>query len=175
AACRTPVVSAIGHEQDSPLLDLVADYRASTPTDAGKRVVPDVTEELARVNGLRDRARRTIVTRIDRETAGLAALRSRPVMSDPDALLRRHSDEISGLRDRSRRRLGAALDHAANDLQHTRARVVALSPAATLERGYAVIQASDGTVVREPVEAGQELTVRVAGGRFEVTTIGGAR
>ncbi|MDX6203567.1 MAG: exodeoxyribonuclease large subunit [Frankiales bacterium] len=175
AACRTPVVSAIGHEQDSPLLDLVADYRASTPTDAGKRVVPDVTEELARVNGLRDRARRTIVTRIDRETAGLAALRSRPVMSDPDALLRRHSDEISGLRDRSRRRLGAALDHAANDLQHTRARVVALSPAATLERGYAVIQTSDGTVVREPVEAGQELTVRVAGGRFEVTTIGGAR
>ncbi|MDX6208260.1 MAG: exodeoxyribonuclease large subunit [Frankiales bacterium] len=175
AACRTPVVSAIGHEQDSPLLDLVADYRASTPTDAGKRVVPDVAEELARVSGLRDRARRTIVTRIDRETAGLAALRSRPVMSDPDALLRRHSDEISGLRDRSRRRLGAALDHAANDLQHTRARVVALSPAATLERGYAVIQTSDGTVVREPVEAGQELTVRVAGGRFEVTTIGGAR
>jgi exodeoxyribonuclease VII large subunit len=175
AACRTPVVSAIGHEQDSPLLDLVADYRASTPTDAGKRVVPDVAEELARVGGLRDRARRTIVTRIDRETAGLAALRSRPVMSDPDALLRRHSDEISGLRDRSRRRLGAALDHAANDLQHTRARVVALSPAATLERGYAVIQTSDGTVVREPVEAGQELTVRVAGGRFEVTTIGGAR
>jgi exodeoxyribonuclease VII large subunit len=96
-------------------------------------------------------------------------------MSDPDALLRRHSDEISGLRDRSRRRLGAALDHAANDLQHTRARVVALSPSATLERGYAVIQTSDGTVVREPVEAGQELTVRVAGGRFEVTTIGGAR
>jgi exodeoxyribonuclease VII large subunit len=177
SGCRTPVVSAIGHEQDNPLVDLVADWRASTPTDAGKRVVPDVAEELARITGLRDRARRTIVTRIDRETTGLAALRSRPVMRDPDALLRRHSDEISGLRDRSRRRFGAALDHAANDLEHTRARVIALSPAATLERGYAVVQRLDGSVVRDPavLAAAEQLAVRVSGGRFDVTTSGGTR
>jgi exodeoxyribonuclease VII large subunit len=179
SACRTPVVSAIGHEPDSPLLDYVADYRASTPTDAGKRVVPDVAEELARITGLRDRARRTIVTRIDRETAGLAALRSRPVMSDPDALLRRYSDEISGLISRARRRFAAALDHAGNDLEHTRARVVALSPAATLERGYAVVQRADGSVVRDPagLEAEEKLAVRVSGGRFDVLTVpsGGAR
>ena len=169
--CLTPVVSAIGHEPDSPLLDFVADYRASTPTDAGKRVVPDVAEELARITGLRDRARRTIVARIDRETAGLAGLRSRPVMSDPDALLRRHSDEISALVGRSRRRFAGALDHATNDLAHTRARVVALSPAATLERGYAVVQRADGSVVRDPVTADETLTVRVAGGRFDVQTL----
>jgi exodeoxyribonuclease VII large subunit len=175
SACRTPVVSAIGHEQDSPLLDFVADHRASTPTDAGKRVVPDVAEELARITGLRDRARRTIVGHIDRETAGLAALRTRPVMSDPDALLRRHTDEISGLRDRARRRFTSALDHAANDLQHTRARVVALSPAATLDRGYAVVQRLDGSVVREPPPPGEHLMVRVADGRFDVTSSEGTR
>jgi exodeoxyribonuclease VII large subunit len=168
SACRTPVVSAIGHEPDSPLLDLVADWRASTPTDAGKRVVPDVLEELARVTGQRDRARRAITSRLDREAAQLAALRSRPVLADPDALLRRHSDDIAGLRDRARRRLTGALDHAANDLEHTRARVIALSPAATLERGYAVVQRPDGSVVTVPADAGDRLTVRVAGGRFDV-------
>jgi exodeoxyribonuclease VII large subunit len=92
-------------------------------------------------------------------------------------LLRRHSDEVSGLRDRARRRLGSALDHAANDLGHTRARVLALSPAATLERGYAVVQRHDGSVVRDPAALGaaEQLAVRVAGGRFDVTTSGGAR
>ncbi len=175
SGCRTPVVSAIGHEPDSPLLDHVADYRASTPTDAGKHVVPDVAEELTRITGLRDRARRTIVTRIERETTGLAALRSRPVVADPHALVRKHSDEIQSLVDRARRRFTNALDHAANDLAHTRARVVALSPAATLDRGYAVIQRQDGSVVRDPAELvpDEHLAVRVAGGRFDVTTSGG--
>ncbi|BEP12213.1 exodeoxyribonuclease VII large subunit [Acidothermaceae bacterium B102] len=171
SACRTPVISAIGHEPDSPLLDFVADFRASTPTDAGKKVVPDVAEELARVTTTRDRGRRAIVGKVDREATLIASLRSRPVMSDPDALLRSHSDLIDSLRDRARRRFTAALDHAANDLDHTRARVVALSPAATLERGYAVVQRADGSVVRDPVEAEERLTVRVAGGRFDVTSL----
>ena len=83
SACRTPVVSAIGHEQDSPLVDLVADFRASTPTDAGKKVVPDVAEELSRVTGMRDRGRRAIVGKVDRETALVASLRSRPVIERP--------------------------------------------------------------------------------------------
>ena len=171
SACRTPVVSAIGHEPDSPLIDHVADFRASTPTDAGKKVVPDVSEELAKVTATRDRGRRAIVGKVDRETTLIASLRSRPVMGDPDALVRSHSDAIDSLRDRARRRFTAALDHAANDLDHTRARVVALSPAATLERGYAVVQRADGSVVRDPVVAQERLTVRVAGGRFDVTSI----
>src|SRR5262252_8977626 len=83
AACRTPVVSAIGHEQDTPLLDYVADLRASTPTDAARRVVPDVTEQLALITGLRDRARRSLAGWLDRETAALLAVRSRPALADP--------------------------------------------------------------------------------------------
>lgn len=170
AACLTPVVSGIGHEPDTPLLDFVADVRASTPTDAGKRVVPDMTEELARVGQLRDRLRRGVVARLDREQHLLDAARSRPVMADPHALLGRHAAEVTALRDRSRRCFTGALDRAAADLVHTRARVVALSPAATLERGYAVVQRADGAVVRDPatVSPAERLSVRLARGRLDV-------
>ena len=77
AACRTPVVSAIGHEPDTPLVDHVADVRCSTPTEAGRRLVPDLAEETARIAGLRDRARRALGGWVDREQHGLATLRAR--------------------------------------------------------------------------------------------------
>jgi exodeoxyribonuclease VII large subunit len=169
AAVRAPVVSAIGHEQDTPLLDLVADVRASTPTDAGKRIVPDVTEEQTRVTHLRDRARRALTARLAHEAAYVAAVRHRPALADPIAgLLAPRQAEVSALRDRARRCLGAALARAGDDLAHTRARIRALSPAATLDRGYAVVQRADGVVVRDPgqVNAGESLAIRVAGGRF---------
>jgi exodeoxyribonuclease VII large subunit len=168
AACRTPVVSAIGHEPDSPLLDHVADVRCSTPTDAGKRVVPDYAEEVGRVRQLRDRARRVAVGTVERERSRIDALRSRPVLADPTTLLTTRAAEVGGLRDRSRRCVNAALDRAGHDLDHTRARVVALSPKATLERGYAVVQDGDGQVVRDPaqVSAGAPLRIRVAAGEF---------
>ncbi len=171
ADCRTPVVSAIGHEPDAPLLDLVADLRASTPTDAAKRVVPDVREELARVRQLRDRARWVLESRIDREERGLAAARDRPVLAEPHRLVRGRAEELDGLLGRARRTLGHLLDRAAADLTHTRARVVALSPAATLRRGYAVLQRADGAAVRaaDEVEAGEVLRARVAEGAFPVT------
>jgi exodeoxyribonuclease VII large subunit len=143
AGCRTPVVSAIGHEPDVPLLDLVADMRCSTPTDAGRRIVPDVAEEQARLDGLRQRARRRMVSSVDRAVA-----------------------EASGLRDRARRCVLSRVDAAVSDLDHARARVAALSPAATLRRGYAVVQRADGAVVRRPadVEVGAALRVRLAEG-----------
>ncbi|MCW2723814.1 MAG: exodeoxyribonuclease large subunit [Frankiales bacterium] len=171
AACRTPVVSAIGHEPDSPLLDHVADVRCSTPTDAGKRVVPDYAEEVGRVRQLRDRARRVAVGTVERERSRIDALRSRPVLADPTTLLTTRAAEVGGLRDRSRRCVNAALDRAGHDLDHTRARVVALSPKATLERGYAVVQDGDGQVVRDPaqVSAGAPLRIRVAAGDFGAT------
>lgn len=170
AAARTPVVSAIGHEPDQPLLDWVADLRASTPTDAAKRVVPDVGEELARVRQLRDRARRSVTGRVDRELHGLAAVRSRPVLAAPQRLVDGRADEVAALLDRARRVLGHRLDHAQTDLGHTLARVVALSPLATLQRGYAVVRKADGAVVTDPaqVAAGEELHVRVAEGGFGV-------
>lgn len=168
AACGTPVVSAIGHEPDSPLVDLVADVRCSTPTDAGKRVVPDVAEELTRVHGLRDRARRVVVGTVERERAGLAAARSRPVLADPHLLVRARAEQVEGLRERARRSTAARLAAAQSDLDHTLARVVALSPHATLARGYAVVQTTGGAVVRDPaqVASGAALRVRLAEGEL---------
>ena len=171
AACRTPVVSAIGHEPDSPLVDLVADVRCSTPTDAGKRVVPDVGEELTHVHGLRDRARRVVMGHVQRERAGLHATRSRPVLDDPHVLVSRREDEVTALRDRARRCTGAAVATAKRDLEHTLARVVSLSPQATLQRGYAVVQQADGAVVRDPADVAltESLRIRVAGGELRAT------
>lgn len=171
SAARTPVVSAIGHEPDQPLLDYVADLRASTPTDAAKRVVPDVREELARVHGLRDRARHGVRSRLERETGGLAAVRSRPVLAHPHRMVDDRAAELAALLQRSRRTLDHRLERASSELSHTLARVVALSPAATLQRGYAVLQREDGAVVRDPaqVSPGEGLRARVAGGGFRVT------
>jgi exodeoxyribonuclease VII large subunit len=171
AACRTPVVSAIGHEPDSPLLDLVADVRCSTPTDAGKRVVPDVAEERARVVQLQARARRVLTGWLDAESRRLAAACSRPVLADPHRLVTDRRTAAAALQDRATRCFAAALGHAAADLAHTRARVVALSPQATLDRGYAVVQRADGAVVRDPDEVvlGEALRIRVAGGELHAT------
>jgi len=168
AACRTPVVSSIGHEKDSPLLDLVADWRASTPTDAGKRVVPDMAEEARRVHDLHARAGRAVRGQLQAAAQWLSSARARPVLADPSVLVDRRADEVAALVDRSRLVLGHRLDRASDDIVHVRARVRALSPAATLERGYAVVQDENGAVVRvaDDVEAGALLRVRVADGEL---------
>jgi exodeoxyribonuclease VII large subunit len=170
AACRTPLVSAIGHEPDNPLLDHVADVRASTPTDAAKRVVPDVGEELERVRMLRGRARRCVEAFVEREERGLGHALGRPVIRDPQRMIDERADQVSSLADRARRTLGHLLDRADSELSHTHARVVGLSPAATLKRGYAVLQKADGHVVRDPgeVAADEVLRARVAAGQFTV-------
>ena len=166
AACATPVVSAIGHEPDHPLLDFVADVRCSTPTDAGKRVVPDVAEEGERVRQLRARSRRAAAALVDRELARLHQIRSRPCLATPGLLLSGRAEEVQGARERARRCLASRLEAESQHLVHTRARVVALSPQATLNRGYALVQRGDGTVVRAPseVSAHERLRVRLAAG-----------
>ncbi|ODA74622.1 Exodeoxyribonuclease 7 large subunit [Streptomyces sp. AVP053U2] len=170
AACRTPVVSAIGHEPDHPLLDHVADVRASTPTDAAKKVVPDVGEEYERVRLLRDRARRCVQAFVDREERGLAHALARPSMEEPHRMIDGRAQEVTALLDRARRCLRHQLDRTDSELAHTHARVVALSPAATLKRGYAVLQRADGQAVRDPgeVAAGEALRARVSEGEFGV-------
>ncbi|MET8469718.1 exodeoxyribonuclease VII large subunit [Streptomyces sp. NPDC006422] len=170
SSCRTPVVSAIGHEPDTPLLDYVADLRASTPTDAAKKVVPDVGEEYERVRWLRDRARRSVEALLEREERGLAAALARPSIEDPHRMIEEREEQVAALTERSRRTLGHLLDRAESELTHTHARVVALSPAATLKRGYAVLQKPDGHVVRAPDEVAgdEELRARVAEGEFTV-------
>ncbi len=173
--CRTPVVSAIGHEQDTPLLDHVADVRCSTPTDAGKRVVPDIAEESARIRQLRDRARRALHGWVDRERRLLDQLRSRPVLADPITPLEQRSAQVNMLVERSRRAVMALVAAECAALDHTRARLTTLGPAATLARGYAVVQwvDADGNprVLRSTAEApaGTPLRVRVSDGAVHAT------
>ncbi len=164
AACRTPVVSAIGHEQDTPLLDYVADVRASTPTDAAKRVVPDVAEQVALITQLRGRARRSMTGWLDRESAWLAGMKSRPALADPVREIERQAERVDALLQRSRMSLTASLARASDDVTHTRARLLALSPASTLRRGYAIVQHPNDGVVRSAAEVkpGALLTVRFA-------------
>ncbi|HET8559340.1 MAG TPA: exodeoxyribonuclease VII large subunit [Marmoricola sp.] len=168
----TPLVSAIGHEPDSPILDLVADVRASTPTDAAKIVVPDVAEEAQRVLQLRERGRRRLRQLLEREQHQLDALRSRPSLADPRAGLTGRLDEVTALRERARRCLGHSLDRAGDDLVHQLARVRALSPLATLRRGYAVLSDAEGVALSSvaTLGPGQEIHIRVADGRIGATT-----
>ncbi|MFE5341022.1 exodeoxyribonuclease VII large subunit [Isoptericola sp. NPDC056578] len=169
AACTTPLVSAIGHETDTPLLDLVADHRASTPTDAAKQVVPDVAEERLRLDQARRRMRATVSARVEREQHGLDALRSRPVLARPQTTVDLREREIAQLVRHARHRLDAALLRAAGEVGRLEAQVRALSPQATLERGYAVVQRGDGHVVRaaRDVATGDAVHVRVAEGSLE--------
>jgi exodeoxyribonuclease VII large subunit len=171
AACKTPVVSAIGHEEDQPLLDLVADLRASTPTDAAKRVVPDVREEMTRLSEVRDRARYRIGHLIAREQHGLDSMRERPVLARPHEIFERHEETLTELVARSRRHLDHQLARAHDDLQHRLARVRALSPLATLERGYAVLQSAAGAVITDSasVAPGDMVDARLAVGRLTAT------
>ncbi len=168
AAAGTPVVSAIGHEQDSPLLDLVADVRASTPTDAGKRIVPDWAEESRRVADRRARVDRLTLTRLEQARTWLEQTRSRPVMSHPAGLLPRLEAELDSLRARAFRAVDHRISIADRDLAHLRARARALSPLATLDRGYAIVRAPGGRYVRSADELapGDMVRVRVATGHF---------
>ena len=171
ASCETPIVSAIGHEKDSPLLDLVADFRASTPTDAAKHVVPDIVEEIEMIAGLRDRARRKVITLIDLESARITNFRDRPVMKDPHVLITSRAEIILALRDRSHRSFGSHLKLAKEELVQIRARVRALSPQATLDRGYSVVQLLNGEIARDAskLKAGEVLRLRLAKGETNAT------
>ncbi|WP_448614086.1 exodeoxyribonuclease VII large subunit [Modestobacter sp. URMC 112] len=170
SATRTPVVTAVGHETDTTLVDHVADVRAATPTDAAHRVVPEIGEQRRLVDGLRARARALVTGRLEQQERWLESVRSRPVLAEPGRLLAGRSDDVSALRARATRTVTHRVEAADRDLVHARARVSALSPAATLERGYAVVQRADGALVRDPAEVGdgERLQVRVAGGRLPV-------
>ena len=171
AACSTPVVSAIGHEADRPLLDEVADLRASTPTDAAKRVVPDVADELARVRQVRARMGMRVTGLVTNEIDRLSHLRTRPALADPGRIVSDRSEELT-------RWMARGADLVAQNVERAGLRVVeltgklrALSPQATLDRGYAVASRADGRILRDPAEAetGSPIRVRLAGGELGAT------
>lgn len=170
-ACKTPVVSAIGHETDTPILDLVADLRASTPTDAAKRVVPDAATESANLISAIGRVRQAVVARVDGEQHRLDELRSRPVLRDPSASLAGHFERLDATTERLSRAIEARLREERLRLTHTIERVRALSPQATLQRGYAILSDADGgTVDRVAATAkGAKLTARLADGQLGLT------
>ena len=171
-ACTTPVVSAIGHETDAPLVDYVADVRASTPTDAAKRIVPDLGDESRLVGQAQQRLRRAITALLEREDQRLLAVRSRPVLARPEVIVDSRAADVDALHQRTDRVLAHRLDRADAELGHTLARLRALSPAATLERGYAIVQRrADGVVLRGPDDAkgGDALRVRLSGGEIAAT------
>lgn len=151
ASCKKPIISAIGHEQDTPLLDLVADLRASTPTDAAKRVVPDIKEEMEKIRQLRQRADRKINDRVVLEMTKVVNLMQRSFAS-----------------------INSRVTRSAEELIHLIARVRTLSPQATLDRGYAVVQRPDGSILRSPMglKMGELLRLRLAEGVALATATG---
>ena len=175
----TPVVSAIGHEPDNPLLDHVADLRAATPTDAAKRVVPDVAEERRRIRDLRDRSAAALRRWVDRESRIISDLRSRPVLSDPMTPIRARAEDIGRGRDRLRGAISRRLEREESMVAGLRGKVSALGPAATLARGYSVVQVQprDGsgdqvvtTIEQSP--PGSQLRIRVADGSITAAAMG---
>ncbi len=174
AAARTPIVSAIGHEADRPLLDLVADLRASTPTDAAKRVVPDVSEELARVDQARLRIRGRVSSLVSVEVDRLQQIRSRPVLATPGRMLDARSEDLTRFVARGEELVSRVIEREGNTVRELTGHLRALSPQRTLDRGYAIVQASNGHIVRAATEAprGTALTITVAEGALDAHSDG---
>ena len=174
ASCKKPIVSAIGHEQDTPLLDLVADLRASTPTDAAKRVVPDFQEEQTKIQNLRDRADRKVNDLVVLEMTKIVNLIQRPVMKDPLLMVTSREEIVKGFKARSFMSMHSRLIRAYDEVAHIAARVRTLSPQATLDRGYSVVQKTNGAIVTDPANlaAGEEIRLRLAKGVAIATAAG---
>jgi exodeoxyribonuclease VII large subunit len=174
AACATPLVSAIGHENDRPLLDEVADLRASTPTDAAKRVVPDVTDELNRVQQARARLSTRLTGILTHETDRIGQLRSRPVLSNGTWIVDSRAEDLTRYVARGTELTGRIVERAGAVVAELRSQLRALSPQGTLDRGYAIAQLPNGHVLRTPGEAppGTELLLTLAAGAIEATSTG---
>jgi exodeoxyribonuclease VII large subunit len=172
ADARTPIVSAIGHEKDAPLLDLVADWRASTPTDAGKRVVPDLIEEQRKIRNLQDRSLRYMQNMLSNELAAIAQIKSRPIFKDPKTMFTSRAEAISSLRARALRGMEGSLALGSEELDSLKAQLRTLSPQSTLDRGYAVVLTDKGEIIRKAskLKAGDHISIKVAEGVVAATT-----
>ncbi len=173
AAATTPIVSAIGHDNDTPLLDFVADLRASTPTDAAKRIVPDLSEELLLVQNSKSRMNNMVNQIIANCTSQLASIKSRPAFTNPDVVIEQHNIEIQRLSSRCDEMLERKIGNSRASIDALRVGLSTLSPKATLRRGYAIMQNKDGDLIKsvELVQAGDPLLIRLDDGTVDVNAV----
>jgi exodeoxyribonuclease VII large subunit len=171
AKIETPVVAAIGHEEDRPLIDYVADFRASTPTDAARRIVPDVLQELSDISSARNRATLILRNQIERFTQQLTAVRSRPALANPALLIDQRLKDNSQLRNRIHSEVVATIKLENSHLRGTRATLRALSPQGTLERGFSIVRTESGEIIRNISETktGDKIRIRVSDGETKAT------
>jgi exodeoxyribonuclease VII large subunit len=167
AECRVPVVSAVGHEQDTPLCDLAADIRASTPTGAGKLVVPELAELSGKLDRSRDALGRNVRRSLEQDRQQLTRLSER-LRAGPRAAVDREALSLERVRERLRLAPSLAIERKRAALERTAAKLAALSPVQTLERGYAIVRTESGDVVSssEAVSAGLRVDVTLADGAF---------
>ncbi len=172
AAANTPIVSAIGHENDRPVLDDVADLRASTPTDAAKRVVPDVEDERHKLTQALQRIRLRVEDYVSSQEGLLAQLRSRPILANPFTFIDEKELDLERWLTSLRDRLSQSLDRELLGLGHLRQQVRSLSPQSTLDRGYSVVRDLNGKVITDAakVAANTKLMVKLAKGDLAVTS-----
>jgi len=172
AAAKTPIISAIGHENDSPLLDLVADVRASTPTDAAKKVVPDVVEERNWIATTLSRITMRIDNYISSQTDLIAQLRSRPMLANPYAFIDDKDTDLQRERSDLRDIIALTLERASADIAAKKQVLRSLSPQSTLDRGYSVVRDASGAVIADAskVKTGTDLKIRLAKGEIEATS-----
>lgn len=171
AACETPVISAIGHENDRPIIDDVADLRASTPTDAAKRVVPDVVDERRKISESLERMKSIIGSYLGHQVTLIQQIRQHPLLKDPHAYLIQRSDDLTRALGELRDDLDYKLDRQTTDLANKKSLLRSLSPQSTLDRGYAVVRDSEGKVITDPrmAKSGTLLKLRVAKGDLDAT------
>lgn len=171
ASAKTPIISAIGHEADRPVLDDVADIRASTPTDAAKKVVPDVAEERQKLDQMLGRAFTRIANFVGGQLDLLAQLRSRPALANPYTFIEVHEQEIAELVGDARGSIDLMLEREGNKIETLRKVAVSLSPQSTLDRGYSVVRDAEGHVFTDAskIKAGTKLKLRLAKGETTAT------
>ena len=171
ANAKTPIISAIGHDADRPLLDDVADFRASTPTDAAKKIAPDVADERQRLDQLLGRAFNRIVQYVGAQLELLAQLRSRPALANPYTFIEVHEQEIADLLDEARGSIELMVEREGNKIETLRKVAISLSPQSTLDRGYSVVRDADGHVFTDAskIKTGTKLKLRLAKGETSAT------
>ncbi len=175
AVCSTPLVSAIGHEDDWTLIDLAADLRASTPTDAAKKVVPDVREQWQLIDGAVKQMRMRVSGRVDEQIRLIEGYANRPSLTQPMTMLEPHQRFLDNARGRMDIGMRRIVDDAALSVEKAHASLTALSPQSTLNRGYAVVQGADGHVIddADSIHAGDELTLTLKRGVVAAIAHGG--